>query len=111
MQIQDEMGSAAALSVQISERLTLGSRHHLELMNEETDLFASYFRNGIEYLHGGVDSGFRHVEPEVHEPKLKLVKGKRYPRVFNVPVEANSLNDGDCFILDLGMKIYYWAGS
>ena len=79
----DEMGSSAALSVQLSERLDRGSRHHLELMEEETDLFLSYWRSGIHYLHGGVESGFKHVEPEVFEPRLLHIKGKRYPRVFS----------------------------
>lgn len=46
----DEMGSSAALSVQLSEHLKLGSRHHLELMNEETDLFAGYWKTGLQYL-------------------------------------------------------------
>ena len=107
----DEMGSSAALSVQLSEHLQLGSRHHLELMNEETDLFLTYWKAGITYLKGGVESGFKHVEPETYEPRLMLVKGKRHPRVYQVPVEANSLNEGDCFVLDLGMKLYYWAGA
>lgn len=83
----------------------------MELMNEETDLFMSYWKKGLHYLKGGVDSGFRHVEPTTYEPRLLLVKGKRYPRVFEVPVKAESLNEGDTFILDLGMKLYYWAGN
>jgi len=80
-------------------------------MHEETDLFLSYFKAGIQYLHGGVESGFKHVVPEVHEPRLLLVKGKKYPRVFPVPVLASSLNDGDSFVLDLGTNIYIWNGA
>jgi hypothetical protein len=82
----DETGSAAALAVELSENLKKASRHHLELMHEESDLFLSYFKTGIQYMHGGVESGFKHVVPEVHEPRLLLVKGKKYPRVFPVPV-------------------------
>lgn len=107
----DEMGSSAALSVLLSNNLKLGSRHHLELMNEETDLFLSYWRSGIHYLHGGVDSGFKHVEPEKFEPRLLHVKGKRYPRVFTKEPKADNLNEGDCFVLDLGLELYYWAGE
>jgi len=105
----DEMGSAAALSVQLSEHLPLQSRHHLELQNEETDLFMSYFPL-VKYLPGGIESGFRHVEPKFVEPKLMLVKGKRYPRVHVVPMQADSINEGDVFVLDMGENIYYWAG-
>ena len=105
------MGSSAALSVQLSGNLNMGSRHHLEEQEMETDLFMSYFKAGLFYLEGGVDSGFRHVEPEVYEPRLLQCKGKRYPRIFTVPVTAESLNEGDCFVLDLGLQLYTWFGS
>jgi|Transcript_32251 hypothetical protein len=104
------MGSSAALSVQLSANLDLGSRHHLEEQEMETELFMTYFKNGVFYLEGGVESGFRHVEPEVYEPRLLQVKGKRHPRVFSVPVSASSLNMGDCFVLDLGLQLYCWFG-
>lgn len=39
-----------------------------------------------------------------------LIKGKRYPRVFTVPLKSESLNEGDCFVLDTGLTVYYWAG-
>jgi len=84
------------------------AHHHLELMNEESDLFLSHFKGGIKYLHGGCASGFKHVVPEVHEPELMRVKGKRYPRVFPVPVDAKQLCESDVFILDLGDNIYIW---
>lgn len=107
----DEMGSSAALTVQLSDVLQKPSRHHLEEMEYETDLFMTYFKGGIFYLPGGVESGYKKVEANVHEPKLMHIKGKRFPRVFEVPIEANSLNDGDCFILDMGDKLYNWYGA
>lgn len=79
-------------------------------MMEETALFLSYFREGIFYLEGGVESGFRHVEPKTYEKKLYIIKGKRYPRVWTVPISGDSLNEGDVFILDLGMKLFFWPG-
>jgi len=80
-------------------------------MHEESDLFLSNFKNGIQYLHGGFGSGFIHVVAEIIEPRLLQVKGKRYPRVFPVPVKASSLTESDVFILDLGENIYYWSGA
>jgi len=96
--------------VQLSDNLRLPSRHHLELMMEESQMFLSYFRGGIFYLEGGVESGFKHVEPKVYEKRLFIVKGKRYPRVWTMPLASSSLNEGDLFILDLGLKLYFWPG-
>ena len=78
---------------------------------EESQKFLSYFKGGIFYLEGGVESGFKHVEPKTYEKKLYIVKGKRYPRVWTKELTANSLNEGDVFILDLGMKLYFWPGK
>lgn len=107
----DETGSAAAFTVQLSDTLSKPARHHLELMNEETSLFLSHFTNGIRYLHGGAGSGFKHYTPDVHEPKLYCVHGKRYPRCFEMELKASSLNQGDSFVLDLDDKLYIWSGS
>jgi hypothetical protein len=84
------------------------SRHHLELEREETDLFGSYFRKGITYMKGGVASGFKCITPAVHEPVMYQIKGKRYARCFPVDMSCSSLNEGDCFLLDLGETLYLW---
>ena len=68
------------------------SRHHLELEREEGDLFLSYFKKGITYMKGGVASGFKNVEPEVHEPIMYHIKGKRTARCFPVDIKCSSLN-------------------
>jgi hypothetical protein len=39
------------------------------------------------------------------------LKGARNVRVTQVPVKRESLNDGDVFVLDLGLTIYQWNGS
>jgi quinolinate synthase len=31
--------------------------------------------------------------------------------VFEIPVKASEFNEGDVFVLDTGLKIYYWAGN
>jgi hypothetical protein len=106
----DEIGCSAAFSVELSEVLKKPSRHHLELQHEETMLFSSHFKSGIQYLEGGVESGFKHVEPETYPKRLLMVQGARYPRVFEVPASNESINEGDCYILDMGMTLYFWSG-
>ena len=64
-------------------------------------MFLSYFKGGLFYLEGGIESGFKKVSALEHEPRLMLVKGGRNPRVFPRKITAESLNEGDCFILDL----------
>lgn len=75
-------------------------------------MFLSYFKKtGVEYLPGGIESGFKQVEEKKFEPRLLQVKGERYPRVFEVPMKADSINEGDVFILDMDDKIYFWKGE
>lgn len=64
----------------------------------------------MQYLPGGVASGFKHVERDVYETRLVMLKGKRTPRSKQVPLEKASLTKGDVFILDAGLKIYQFNG-
>ncbi len=68
-------------------------------------------KGGVEYLKGGVETGFKHVEKDKYEPRLLQLKGARNVRVTQVPLKRDSLNDGDVFVLDLGLTIYQWNGS
>ncbi|MCP9263076.1 Gelsolin [Dirofilaria immitis] len=91
---QDEQGAAAIMTVQ----------------GHESALFLSYFKDGIRYLNGGVASGFTHVTDKYEnwKPKLFQCKGKRNVRCQEVVCKRESLNLGDVFILDCGLKIYVW---
>lgn len=62
-------------------------------------------------MDGGVDSGFKHVEPEKYQPRLLHLKGKKKVRVTQVDMSHKSLNSGDVFVLDAGLKLYQWNGS
>lgn len=109
---QDEQGIAAYKTVELDDSLGGGPVQYREVQGSESQLFLSYFKNsgGVEYLPGGVDSGFRKVERDVYETRLLHLKGKRTVRVTPVPVDRASLNKGDVFILDAGLQIYVFNG-
>jgi len=107
---QDEAGTAAYKTVELDTLLDDGPVQHREVQGHESDLFLGYFPN-IRLMEGGVDSGFKHVEPEKYEPRLLHLKGKKKVRTTQVERKVSSLNSGDVFILDLGLKVYKWEGK
>lgn len=108
---QDEAGIAAYKTVELDDLLGGAPIQHREVQGHESQLFLSYFKDGIQYMDGGIESGFNHVDPSAYEPRLFQVKGKRSVRVQQVEKSFRSLNDGDVFILDLGLTIFQWNGS
>jgi len=108
---QDEMGTAAYKTVELDESLGGGPVQYREVQEHESKQFLSCFKGGVQYLDGGVKSGFKHVEKDKYEPRLLHLKGSRNVRVTQVPIKRESLNDGDVFVLDLGLTIYQWNGS
>ena len=108
----DEKGIVAYKAVELDDKLGNTAVHHRETQAMESDLFCSYFKDtgGIEYLPGGVESGFVHVERDVYRTRLLMVKGKRNCRVKEVPNEKSSLNKGDVFILDMGLELFIFCG-
>jgi gelsolin len=86
---------------------------HREIEDHESELFLSYFvaKGGIRVLDGGIESGFNHVKPVEYKPRLLHLKGKKYIRIAQVPLARSSLNGGDVFVLDNGLKIYQWIGA
>eukprot|EP00752_Nemacystus_decipiens_P014256 g12677.t1 len=109
---QDEMGIAAYKTVELDDSLGGAAVQYRETQGHESPLFLSYFKStGVEYLPGGVDSGFNKMEKDVFRTRLLHVKGKRVVRVSEVPCSTDSLNTGDVFILDAGLKLYLWSGE
>jgi advillin len=108
----DEAGVAAYKTVELDDSLGGGPVQFREVQGLESQQFLSYFKNtgGIEYLPGGVESGFRKVERDVYPTRLLQLKGKRTVRVTEVPTALSSLNKGDVFILDLGLKLFLFNG-
>ena len=108
----DEKGIVAYKAVELDDKLGGIAVHYRETQAMESDLFCSYFKasGGLEYLPGGVDSGFVHVERDVFPTRLLMVKGKRNCRVKEVANEKASLNKGDVFILDMGLELFIFCG-
>ena len=79
----DESGTAALKAVELDDSLGGGPVQHREVEGSESSLFLSYFRNshGIEYVPGGVVSGFRAVVVDSWPTRLLHLKGKRTVRV------------------------------
>ncbi|EDW16986.1 gelsolin isoform X1 [Drosophila mojavensis] len=108
----DEAGAAAILTVQLDDILNGGPVQHREVQDHESQLFLSYFKNGVRYEQGGVGTGFKHVQTNAQgEKRLFQVKGKRNVRVRQVNLSVSSMNKGDCFILDAGNDIYVYVGA
>jgi len=108
---QDEQGAAAYRTVELDDQLGGGPVQYREVQGAESALFSSYFKSGIQYLDGGVDSAFNHVDPDAYTARLLQCKGKRDVRVMQVEMKSSSMNEGDVFILDAGLKLYQWNGK
>ena len=104
---QDEMGIAAYKTVELDDSLGGAPVQYREVQHRESSLFMSYFKEtGIQYLEGGVASGFKHVDRDAYTTRLFHVKGKRTVRVMQVPCTNASLNADDVFILDTGLTLF-----
>lgn len=108
----DEMGTAAYKTVELDDFFDGQASQHREVMNYESTHFKRLFPH-IQYLEGGVDSGFHHVEKGAYKPKLlqvrKTIVGGM--KVQEVTLERDSMNQGDCFLLDIGSVVYIWQGD
>ena len=108
---QDEKGIAAYKTVELDDSLGGGPVQYREVQNHESKKFMEMFPKGVEYLSGGVDSGFKKVDRDAYTKKLLQIKGKKNIRAQQVPLTYKSLNHGDVFVLDDGKKIYCWNGK
>lgn len=109
----DEMGTAAYKTVELDDFFDGQATQHREVQGVESDKFETLFPKGLQYLKGGVDSGFRVTQIDAYRTRLyKLAMSKkRSHRIVEVSVQRQSLNHKDCFCLDKGTGLYPWYGD
>ncbi|TDH65534.1 hypothetical protein CCR75_007456 [Bremia lactucae] len=106
----DESGVAAYKTVELDDALGGVPVQHRECQGHESALFLSYFKEtGLQYLDGGVSSGFHEVKRDDFVTRLYRIKGKRTVRVEQVPLQSSSLSVDDAFVLDAGLELYLYA--
>jgi gelsolin len=115
---QDEAGTAAYKTVELDEFLHGVATQHRELQHEPSDDFVALFPR-ISILHGGVESGFNHVEEEEKPDTITLLRIFKHPSarkadsviVHEVAPTWESLDDDDVFVLEKQDKIWVWQGK
>ncbi|KAI6648969.1 Gelsolin [Oopsacas minuta] len=108
---QDEYGTAAYKTVELDTLLDDKPIQHREVEGEESSLFKTYFPI-MTMWDGGVDTGFRHVEPEKYRSRLLHLHGdKKHVEIKEVSLKKALLDSSDVFILDLGLKLFQYNGA
>lgn len=107
---QDEYGAAALRTVELDDQLGGGPVQFREVDGHESQAFKGLFKN-MTLKSGGVASAFNKVDRDSYPTRLFHLKGKRQVRCQQVKLEAASMNEGDVFILDMGLKMYQWNGK
>jgi len=108
---QDESGTAAYKTVELDDYLKGEASQHREVQSYESDLFKTYFPKGIQLMHGGVETGFHHVQHHEYKPRLFQICGAKHPISVEVALAISSLNSCDVFILDGGLHLYQFIGQ
>lgn len=108
---QDEYGTAAYKTVELDTFLDDKPIQHREVQGHESQAFKSYFKN-LTYLKGGAETGFNRVTPQEYNPRLmKFRKEGSRTQMTDVARNRDQLDDGDVYILDLGLELIQWNGQ
>ena len=109
---QDERGAAAMKTVELDDYFGGQPTQHREVQYHETEKFLRLFdkTGGIEYLDGGVPSGFRKVITE-KIVDMFMIKGKKVQFVVQVPAQRSSLCQSNCYIIHTQGEFYLFIGN
>jgi len=105
---QDEYGTAAYKMVEADEYLGGAAVQHRQVEGMEASEFVDYF-DILEYLEGGVETGFNRVEPTKEKPLFfKFRRREKKGELVQVPMSISSMDSGSGFIL-FADKATVWA--
>lgn len=105
----DEPATAAFKATELSRYLGGKAVVYSNTMGSECEDFLKLFPL-VTYGVGGHVSGFR--DTSTHANRLFHVKRENeITRVFEVPCERESLNNGDAFVLETKSKVFQWCGQ
>jgi len=108
----DEKGTAAYKTVELDDFFDGEPVQHRETQGNESEAFLSYFPDGVSYLPGGVESGFKVVQSDIFINKLFQVRrAKKAIIVEEEQCVLASLNHRDSFIVQVERTIYVWDGD
>ena len=124
---EDEYGAAMFKIWELDKLLRDGGKvgaMHREIQDFESELFLSYFPDGITLMDGGIEGtdlqkedeegGGEEEEEEANAFPVKLfqVKGRKgHVGLSQVVLARSSLNSGDVFVLDTESVVYCWCGK
>lgn len=108
---QGEYGTASYKTVELGTKLDDRPVQRREVMGVESSLFKSCFDN-IVMVKGGVDSGFRKVEPDHQTVRLFEVKKDGKNTTVMVSAKRGNSKSENVYIVDVpGSKVYQWNGA
>jgi len=104
----DESGTAAYKIVELDDYFDRKVTLVWNSQGNETEHFLNAFDGKIKIMHGGINSGFKHVEKEIKPVELFEIFNSR---VIQVKPNADSLTSKNSFVLDTQDVIYLWRGK
>jgi len=110
---QDEYGTAAYKMVEADDYLGGAAIQHRQVEGREADEFVDFFQH-LEYLEGGIDSGFNRVEPTKEKPLFFRFRprGTNGGELVQVPMAVSSMDSQSGFILYADKStVWVWHGE
>lgn len=109
----DKKACAAIHAVNLRNHLGARCRTIREEQSDESDEFLALFDSNIVYIEGGrTMTGFFTIEDNVFNTRLYVVHNDDTSlNLEPVAVDYETLDEGNVFLLDAGLKLFLWFGK